>query len=201
MEPPRTTCASRSEAGSVPRGSRATDGEEPAGDESEPTPAWAIGARSATDHVRLFMEIVMGELRRPDHPRLVELEPGRWWLRDERTSRRPAVLSDRLEWAIFGLLSTSSGISEDAFFERVSRMYRGFDTPDEEMVRAILDSYRDPASPPTQLKPVTTCRAVMPSTARWSACSSNTGIAWACACGRDRASSAVPTVKAPWAIC
>jgi hypothetical protein len=120
---------------------------------ADPTPAWAIGARSATDHVRLFMEIVMGELRRPDHPRLVELEPGRWWLRDEADleKTRPP-LSDRLEWAIFGLLSTSSGISEDAFFERVSRMYRGFDTPDEEMVRAILDSYRDPASPPAQLQ-------------------------------------------------
>jgi hypothetical protein len=119
---------------------------------AESTPAWAVGARSATDHVRLFMEIVMGELRRPDHPRLVELEPGRWWLRDEADldKARPP-LSDRLEWAIFGLLSTSSGISEDAFFERVSRMYRGFDTPDEEMVRAILDSYRDPASPPARL--------------------------------------------------
>jgi hypothetical protein len=120
---------------------------------ADATPAWAIGARSATDHVRLFMEIVMGELRRPDHPRLVELEPGRWWLRDEADleKARPP-LSDRLEWAIFGLLSTSSGISEDAFFERVSRMYRGFDTPDEEMVRAILDSYRDPASPSSRLE-------------------------------------------------
>lgn len=121
--------------------------------EASATLPWAVGARSATDHVRLFMEIVMGELRRTDHPRLVELEPGRWWLRDEADleKARPA-LADRLEWAIFGLLSTSSGISEDSFFERVSRMYRGFDTPDEEIVRAILDSYRDPASPVTQLE-------------------------------------------------
>ena len=120
--------------------------------ELDPTPEWAVGARSATDHVRLFMEIVMCELRKADHPRLVELEPGRWWLRDEEdiAQARPA-LSDRLEWAIFGLLSTSRGISEESFFERVSRMYRGFDTPDQEIVRAILDSYRDPASPPTEL--------------------------------------------------
>jgi hypothetical protein len=116
--------------------------------EVSPTPEWAIGGRSATDHVRLFMEIVMGELRRPDHSRLVELEPGRWWLRDEEDiARARPPLSDRLEWAVFGLLSTSRGISEESFFERVSRMYRGFDTPDEEMVRAVLDSYRDPASP------------------------------------------------------
>jgi hypothetical protein len=118
----------------------------------DPTPAWAIGARSATDHVRLFMEIVMGELRRPDHARLVELEPGRWWLRDEDDiARARPALSDRLEWAVFGLLSTSRGISEESFFERIARMYRGFDTPDEEMVRAVLDSYRDPSSPPHEI--------------------------------------------------
>jgi len=116
-------------------------------------PEWALGARSATDHVRLFMEIVMAELRRPDNPRLTELEPGRWWLRDgDDIARCRQPLSDRLEWAIFGLLSTAEGLSEDAFFERIARMYRGFDTPDEEMVRAILDSYRDPASPATGLR-------------------------------------------------
>jgi hypothetical protein len=120
--------------------------------EVSPIPEWAIGARSATDHVRLFMEIVMGELRRPDHARLVELEPGRWWLRDEEDiARARPPLSDRLEWAVFGLLSTARGISEESFFERVSRMYRGFDTPDEEMVRAVLDSYRDPTSPPSEI--------------------------------------------------
>jgi hypothetical protein len=141
----------------VPDAAAPAAGHEPAADDAVattnlPTPAWALGERAATDHVRLFMEIVMGELRRPDHPRLVELEPGRWWLRDEDdiAQARPA-LSDRLEWAIFGLLSTSRGISEDSFFERVARMYRGFDTPDEEMVRAILDSYRDPASSAQQL--------------------------------------------------
>jgi len=116
------------------------------------TPGWAIGARSATDHVRLFMEIVMGELRRLDHSRLIELEPGRWWLRDEEDiARARPALSDRLEWAVFGLLSTARSISEESFFERIARMYRGFDTPDEEMVRAVLASYRDPASPPHEM--------------------------------------------------
>jgi hypothetical protein len=117
-------------------------------------PSWAVGSSSATDHVRLFMEIVMDELRRPDHSQLVELEPGRWWLRnpaDVKAARPP--LSDRLEWAIFGLLSTSRGIDETAFFERIARMFRGYDTPDEELVRATLDSYRDPESPSTALEP------------------------------------------------
>lgn len=114
----------------------------------EITPAWALGSGSATDHVRLFMELVMSELRRPDHPRLVELEPGRWWLRDERDleQARPP-LSDRIEWAIFGLLSTAQSIDEGAFFDRVARMFRGHDAPDEEIVRSILQSYSDPEAP------------------------------------------------------
>lgn len=126
--------------------------DEPAADQS--SPAWALGGGSATDHVRLFMEIVMAGLRRPDHPRLVELEPGRWWLRNERDIRdaRPP-LSDRLEWAIFGLLSTARAIDESAFFDRVARMFRGHDAPDEELVRAILESYRDPAAPANELRP------------------------------------------------
>ncbi|MDQ3937536.1 MAG: hypothetical protein M3253_02510, partial [Chloroflexota bacterium] len=129
-----------------------------AGDESPPAadepPAWAIGSASATDHVRLFMEIVMGELRRPDHPRLVELEGGRWWLRDRNDldQARPP-LSDRLEWAAFGLLSTAQSIDEAAFFDRLARMFRGHDTPDEDIVRAIVASYRDPSAPPDVLRP------------------------------------------------
>ena len=117
-------------------------------------PDWALSAASATDHVRLLMEIVMGELRRPDHTRLHEVEPGRWWLRSDRdlAQARPP-LSDRLEWAIFGLLSTSQGIDEGLFFERVAHLFSGHDTPDSELVRAILDSYRDPGSNQVALRP------------------------------------------------
>jgi hypothetical protein len=104
-----------------------------------------VGAGSASDHVRLLMEIVLGELRRPDNPRLQEVEHGRWWLRNEKdlANARPP-LSDRLEWAVYGLLSTSSAMEEHTFFERASRMFRGHDTPDPELVRAVLASYRDP---------------------------------------------------------
>jgi hypothetical protein len=117
-------------------------------------PAWALGSRSATDHVRLLMEIVMGELRRPDHPRLTEIERGRWWLRSEKdlAQARPP-LSDRLEWAAYGLLSTSRGIDEGTYFERVAGMFRGHDTPDADLVRAVLDSYRDPDVDVIQLRP------------------------------------------------
>ena len=116
-------------------------------------PEWALGSASATDHVRLLMEIVMGELRRPDHPRLVEVESGRWWLRNRRDldQARPP-LSDRLEWAAFGLLSTSQGMDEATFFERVAGMFSGHDTPDSDLVRAVLDSYRDPESAQVKLR-------------------------------------------------
>ncbi|HYI21800.1 MAG TPA: hypothetical protein VEX62_04105 [Candidatus Limnocylindrales bacterium] len=127
---------------------------EPADDDDDGVPDWALGSTSATDHVRLLMEIVMGELRRPDHPRLIEVEPGRWWLRNEKdlAQARPP-LSDRLEWAAFGLLSTSQGIDESTFFERVAKMFGGHDTPDPELVRAVLESYRDPSSNVIALRP------------------------------------------------
>jgi len=125
-------------------------------DESETpeAPDWALGAASATDHVRLLMEIVMGELRRTDHPRLIEVDRGRWWLRSEKdlALARPP-LSDRLEWAAYGLLSTSQGMDEEMFFGRVAGMFRGHDTPDAELVRAVLDSYRDPTSTVVMLRP------------------------------------------------
>lgn len=108
---------------------------------------WAR-AGSGSDPVKLLLEIVLGELRRPDHPRLQELEPGRWWLRGEadvKAARLP--LSDRLEWAVFSLLSTSGELSEQSFLERVARMFRGPDTPDEELVRACLESYRAEGPP------------------------------------------------------
>jgi len=111
---------------------------------------WA-SAGSGSDPVKLLLEIVLGELRRPDHPRLLELEPDRWWLRDEAditAARLP--LSDRLEWAVFSLLSTSGGLSEARFFGRVAGMFRGHDAPDEELVRACLDSYRAGGDEPSE---------------------------------------------------
>ena len=74
----------------------------------------------ASDPVRLTLDIIRRELRRPDHPRLVELEEDLWWLRDPRDlAAAKAPLSERLEWGIFSLLSTSGGISQASFDERV----------------------------------------------------------------------------------
>jgi hypothetical protein len=136
----------------------AADGDRAAEPEPElsaaDTPDWALGSAGATDHVHLLMEIVMGELRRPDHPRLFEVDRGRWWLRDSKdlAKARPP-LSDRLEWAAYGLLSTSRGMDEETYFERVAGMFRGHDTPDAALVRAVLDSYRDPTLNVVTLRP------------------------------------------------
>ena len=61
-------------------------------------------------------------------------------------------LADRLEWAVFSLLSTSGQISEAAFFDRVASMFRGHDAPDEALVRACLESYRSPTSTAESLR-------------------------------------------------
>ena len=57
----------------------------------------------------------------PSQHRLVEIEPGRWWLA-ERADRDAAAppLADRVEWAVFSLLSTAGPITEHAFFERIA---------------------------------------------------------------------------------
>jgi hypothetical protein len=99
---------------------------------------------AGADHVGLLLDLVVGELRRNDNGRLDELEPGRWWLGNPDDVKQAALpLSDRVEWAVFSLMSTSGGLTERGFFDRISSMFRGHDTPDEALVRACLDSYRD----------------------------------------------------------
>ncbi|MBX3031115.1 MAG: hypothetical protein KF809_13285 [Chloroflexi bacterium] len=95
------------------------------------------------DPVRVMLDAVADELHRADHPRLMEIEPGRWWLRDpaDVAGARPP-LADRVEWAVYSLLSTSGGIPAAAFTRRITSMFRGHDTPDEELIRACVDSYR-----------------------------------------------------------
>ncbi len=90
-----------------------------------------------------LLEAIRGELDRPDHRRLWQLEPGRWWLRDARDDQRAGVpLSDRVEWAVFSLLSATGGMSEAALYERIAGMFRGYDRPDPTLVRACINSYR-----------------------------------------------------------
>lgn len=99
------------------------------------------------DPVDRLLALVGDELHRKDQHRVVEIEPGRWWLGDRRDRDAAAIpLADRVEWAVYSLLSTAGPISESAFFERVASLFSGHDLPDEALVRACLASYRSPAS-------------------------------------------------------
>ena len=84
---------------------------------------------------------------RESQTRLVELEPGRWWLAD-RADRDAAAapLADRVEWAVFSLLSTAGPLTEAAFYDRISAQFVGHDLPDEALVQACVDSYRSGTS-------------------------------------------------------
>ena len=106
----------------------------------------AVDSRS-TDLVERLLALIDAELTRPTQHRLVEIEPGRWWLGDRQDREAAAApLADRVEWAVFSLLSTAGPLPESAFFERIAALFTGHDLADEALVRACLDSYRSPAS-------------------------------------------------------
>jgi hypothetical protein len=104
------------------------------------------------DPVEGLLALIRDELTRPTQRRVVEIEPGRWWLTEREDREAAAVpLADRVEWAVFSLLSTAGPISETAFYERIASLFTGHDLPDEGLVRACLDSYRSLASTPDGL--------------------------------------------------
>src|SRR6185503_19051443 len=104
------------------------------------------------DPVERVVALVADELNRTDQRHVQEIEPGRWWL-GERADREAASipLADRVEWAVYSLLSTAGPIAEAAFFDRVATLFPGHDLPDETLVRACLASYRSPASTASRL--------------------------------------------------
>jgi hypothetical protein len=99
------------------------------------------------DQVERLVALIRDELGKPNQRRLVEIEPGRWWLasKDDQTGAA-TPLADRVEWAVYSLLSTAGALSEDSFFERIASLFTGHDLPDEALVRACLESYRSRAS-------------------------------------------------------
>ncbi len=118
------------------------------GRESVRAPEVAVAA----DRVERLLGLVRAELARPDHRRLKEIEPGRWWLTDREDVAGAALpLADRVEWSVFSLLSTAGRLSEGAFNERIAGLFTGHDLPDEALVGACLESYRSLASTPDHL--------------------------------------------------
>jgi hypothetical protein len=114
-------------------------------------PADAAVGRSAEiaglDAVERLTGLIRDELSRPDGRRLTEIEADRFWLTSRSDLDAAAVpLADRLEWAVFSLLSNAGPLSEPEFFERIAALFAGPDLPDETLVRACLESYRSRAS-------------------------------------------------------
>jgi hypothetical protein len=101
----------------------------------------------AVDHVERLLALVRDALEGDGERRLVRLDGDRWWLADRVDREGAAVpLADRVEWAVYSLLSTSGPMSEAAFLDRIAGMFTGPDLPDEALVRACLASYRSLAS-------------------------------------------------------
>src|SRR5664280_2299820 len=94
---------------------------------------------------RALLELVDGEMLRPDHRRLAPSDEGRLWLADPHDEAAAAApLADRLEWAVFSLLGTEAAASEAALRDGIGAMFAGSDTPDPWLVDACLTSYAEP---------------------------------------------------------
>jgi hypothetical protein len=101
----------------------------------------------ARDHVDRLLTLVTDALQGADGRRLTKLAEDSWWLGDRADRDNAAVpLADRVEWAVYSLLSTAGPVSETQFMERIGNLFTGPDLPDEALVRACLDSYRSISS-------------------------------------------------------
>jgi hypothetical protein len=119
-----------------------------------PTNAGASAVPSSAA-IRALLDLVDGELLRPDQRRLAPSDEGRLWLADPHDEAAAAApLADRLEWAVFSLLGTEAAASEAALREGIGAMFAGSDTPDPWLVDACLRSYTQPGIGRPQLAAV-----------------------------------------------
>jgi hypothetical protein len=111
-----------------------------------------VATPEPVDHVERLVALIREALEGADGRRLARIGDDRWWLGD-RTDRDAASvpLADRVEWAVYSLLSTAGPMSEAQFLERITNLFTGPDLPDEALVRACLESYRSMASTPDRL--------------------------------------------------
>jgi hypothetical protein len=99
-----------------------------------------------------LLALIRSELDRSTNRRVRQVEPGLYWLLaddDRLTAAQP--LADRVEWAVFSLLSSSRQMTEQAVLERAGGLFTESDKPDEELLRACLESYSAPGSTPEEI--------------------------------------------------
>ncbi len=123
----------------------------PPADQRAPAPS-PVRPPAHADHVDRLLGLVRDALAGADGRRLAQVAEDRWWL-GERSDREAAAvpLADRVEWAVYSLLSTAGPLSEGTFLDRIAGLFTGPDLPDEALVRACLESYRSMASTPDRL--------------------------------------------------
>ena len=148
--PPRSSTSAGQSGTHPPAESRFRSGPHSIASPPSGTDPFAVAhprERPRPDQVERLVALIRDELARPGQRRLEEIEPGRWWLASPEDQAGAATpLADRVEWAVYSLLSTAGTLSETAFFERIASLFTGHDLPDEALVRACLASYRSRAS-------------------------------------------------------
>ncbi|MEO5918416.1 MAG: hypothetical protein ABIQ17_02535, partial [Candidatus Limnocylindrales bacterium] len=116
-------------------------------DPAAPASSAATDRAGAAEPIERVLALIRDELSGPGQHRVAEVAPGRWWLTARRDLDGAAVpLADRVEWAVYSLLSTSGPLDEPALYERVAALFAGHDLPDGDLVRSCLASYRSPAA-------------------------------------------------------
>jgi hypothetical protein len=106
------------------------------------TPILGADEASPDDPITQLLEIIHAELDRPNNRRIRQIEPGQYWLAsDEDLSVAAQPLADRVEWAVFSLLSSGGHLSERTAIERTEAMFKGHDVADGALVEACLSSY------------------------------------------------------------
>ena len=112
-------------------------------------PAMPPDEESQLGPVDQLIEIIRTELDRPNNRRIRQIEPGQYWLaseEDRSVAQQP--LADRVEWAVFSLLSSAGHLTERAAIDRTAAMFKGGDAPDGALIEACLASYLAPSSTP-----------------------------------------------------
>ncbi len=113
------------------------------------TPAEEEDEASPLGPIDRLLEVIRGELDRPNNRRIRQIEPGQYWLASEEDRGAAAQpLADRVEWAVFSLLSSGGHMSERAAIDRTAGLFKGGDVPDGALIEACLASYLAPNSTP-----------------------------------------------------